>query len=164
MAGGRPTKALIAHVLDATWKPSRHAVLLRTEALPPDCPLDDVPARATEAWGRLRELAAAYREAAQPVSRQRVALEFAAAIRAFHDALDAGDVPPELKMYAVLGPPMMRSGIAEAFEEWEREHGLTFRAQAGCLTPSDEWVLEHGGTIADDPAPPPPGFEQYVPA
>ena len=66
---GRPPKSLLAHVLDATFIPSRHSALLAREELP--------------AWAprTLRDLQRLYRWTSSKRLRSAIACEFAEAAR-----------------------------------------------------------------------------------
>jgi hypothetical protein len=72
-------------------------------------------------------------------------------------------------MHAAVGTSptvLLRSGLSPAqiarlereWDEWEAEHGFSFRAAAGIATPADRARLD-AGEAPDHGAPDPPGIE-----
>jgi len=77
MPGGRPSKKLLDHVLDDSFRPKEHGRLLAAaEDLPLRAPHPDPSPAQIRIWGRLRAVHTEYREVSSVEVRYDLALEF----------------------------------------------------------------------------------------
>jgi hypothetical protein len=74
------------------------------------------------------------------------------------------------RMHAAVGTSpavLLRNGLSPAqiarlekeWDEWEAEHGFSFRGAAGIPTPADRARLDAGEEPGDPEPPEPPGFD-----
>lgn len=149
----RPPKTLAQHIVDATFRSERHAILLERE---------DLSATSPRA---LRELQSRYRSTGSKRVRAAIAVEFAEAVRA-----PGGAGRRLTDSQAILGQvgPMQISvdeagGVDEffqldaAWETWDREHGVRWRRLHGAALQQDDPAGDEA-TEAEWP-PDPPGWD-----
>ena len=138
----RPPKALLDHVLEATFRPSRHGELLEHEPLPPKPPLRGAKPTVEGVWERLRGLQGEYAALEGRELRREVAEDFAAAVRDLTEArktrftldeLIYGGIGPSPTQWVGRGLPLDEyANVMAAWKAWNDEHGPAWRASRGC--------------------------------
>lgn len=128
-------KRLLEHVLDATFRASRHAGLLLTQPLPKTPPAGVHKA----VWSDLLRLQAEYRRATRPRERLSIASEFGQLVDdVARAAIGRADDVDEMKVHLslTLGLPMFARGWTpeqyaagrRVWRAWSREHGQAWLA------------------------------------
>lgn len=170
----RPTKTLLARVLEGQFVARKHEALLDDDLLPLKRP-DHVPRRAEAAWKAMRHAQRDYQDSDTATDRRAAAREFADSLASFTDARASRFTLGQMLLVTVLGPsivPKSRDraphGIDEAewtkaarrWPTWERKYGAAWRLR-NSLAVDDDLEAE----ITADPAgeiPEPPGLDLFT--
>lgn len=145
----RPPKTLAQHIVDATFRSERHAILLERE---------DLPANAPRA---LRELQDRYRSTDSRRLRAAIAVEFAEAVRAgaagrrlTSSQAILGQVGPIQIMIDEAGGVDEYFQLVADWEAWDREHGVRWRRLHGAALQQDDPDGDEATEAAWPPDPP----------